>query len=127
MRGAAFFSWQFPGKGAITVDLTVTGRHVDVTEAMRDHARQRTDRLSEHFIHLNRMQVTLDMDGGSHVVEIIATPRRGDPLIAHGRTEDMYAAIDQAADKIEEQLRRLKERTKDKRQRRPTGEIPPEK
>jgi putative sigma-54 modulation protein len=108
------------------VDLTVTGRHIDVTEAMREHARQRTDRLSEHFIHLNRMQVTLDMDGGAHVVEMIASPRRGDPIISRGHTEDMYSAIDMAADKMEEQLRRLKERTKDKRQRGRTGEVPPE-
>ena len=101
------------------MELTITGRHVDVTEAMRDHARSRTDRLSEHFLRLFRMRVTLDIDNGAHTAEIIASPRRGNPLVACGRARDMYAAIDAAADKMEGELRRLKDRVKDHRARRP--------
>jgi len=110
------------------VQLTITGRHVDVTDAMRDYARQRAERLSDHFLRLNRMQVTLDINNGAYEAEFIAVPRRGRSLVAHARTGGMYKAIDAAADRLEQQLRRLKEKVKDHRNRRVpeegTGERP---
>ena len=104
------------------MDLTITGRHVEITDAMRDYARQRTDRLSEHFLRLSRLRVMLTMDNGAHTVEFIATPRRGNPLVARGRANDMYAAINVAADKMEAELRKLKDRVKEHRVRQPATE-----
>jgi len=99
------------------LQVSISGRHVNVTHAMREHARQRGERLAEHFIPVTRLQVTLDIDGKAHVVEMIASMSRGDPLVAHASTEDMYSAIDLAAEKLEHQLRRLKDKVRDHRPR----------
>ena len=99
------------------MQVSISGRHMNVTHAMREHARQRGERLAEHFIPVTRLQVTLDVDGKAHIVEMIASLSRGDPLVAHASTEDMYGAIDLAAEKLEHQLRRLKDRVRDHRRR----------
>ena len=99
------------------MDVSISGRHVDVTEAMREHAKQRGEQLAEHFMPVARFQVTLDIDGKAHAVEMIASMSRGDPLVAHASTEDMYSAIDLAAEKLEHQLRRLKDKIRHHRPR----------
>ncbi len=99
------------------MQVSISGRHVDVTNAMREHAQQRGERLGDHFMPIDRLQVTLEIDGKAHAVEMIASMQKGDPLVAHSRTEDMYSAIDLAAEKLEHQLRRLKDKVRRHRPR----------
>ena len=98
------------------MDLTIAGRHVDVTDAMRAHARERVHRLERYSPHLTRVTVTLAIEGERHSAEIVAGVRRHGELVAKTETHDMYQAIDQATEKIEKQLHRLERRVKDRRE-----------
>ena len=95
--------------------ITITGRHVDVTEAMREHARERLERLADNFARLTHVEATLDIDNAKHAVELVAKIARGAPHVVRARTADMYSAIDAAADKLEAQLRKEKEKVKERR------------
>ncbi len=94
--------------------LSVTARHMDVTEAMRSYAEQKVARLPRLFNGLQSVVVTFDMDGGQHVVEIVATGTHKSVFVAHHRGEDMYACVDQCVHKLEQQLRRHKDRVRDR-------------
>ena len=92
------------------MNLVVAGRHVDVTEAMKNYARQKVEKLSKYFNRLSSVKVTMDIEAGKHSVEIVATAVKGATLVAHHKDDDMYAAIDLATAKLERQLKRLKEK-----------------
>ncbi len=98
------------------MDLTISGRHVAVTDAMREHARQRVKKLERYGSHLMRVKVTLSIHGDRHEAEIVGVVRGRGDLVAKCETHDMYLAIDQTTVKMEKQLHKLEERFRDRRE-----------
>lgn len=97
--------------------ITVTGRHVDVTEGMKDHAIDRIERLKHYFSRIIEVLVVMDMEKKyQHKVEIIVKANHMQ-FQATEKTDDMYASIDSAADKIQRQLIKYKDKIKDHRPR----------
>ncbi len=98
------------------MEVTISGRHVAVTDAMRERARERAQRFEEFSRNVMRLKVTLTIEGERHMAEFIATVRRKGEVVARGESHDMYLSIDQAVAKLEKQLHRLEERIKLRRQ-----------
>ena len=97
------------------MNVTISGRHVAVTDAMREHARVRAERLERLSEHLMGAKITLSMEGGRQIAEIVASVRRHGEMVAKSESHDMYLSIDQATSKIEKQLQKLEERSRGKR------------
>jgi len=97
------------------VDVTISGRHVAVTDAMRDHARQRAEKLEALSQHLMHVKITLSIEPGRQIAEIIASVRKHGEMVAKSESHDMYAAIDGAIAKIEKQLHKIEDRFRTKR------------
>jgi putative sigma-54 modulation protein len=87
------------------VDVTIAGRRVDVTEPMERHIRQHIDRLPRFDGKIQYLTVTLAVDAGDQLVEIIAKCHRAD-LVAEAQSHDMYQSIDEAFGKMERQISR---------------------
>jgi len=88
------------------MDIEITGRHVDVTDSMRDYAEKRLGKLEDEFPRLDSAHVIMDIQKYMHIAEVIVHARRHIRLEAKESSESMYASIDQVVDKIEKQLRR---------------------
>lgn len=87
------------------MDIEITGKHVEVTEPMERHVRQHIGRLPKYADLIQYMTVTLRMDSGNLVSEIIAKCPWAD-LFAEGKDHDFYKSIDEAFSKIEHRLTR---------------------
>jgi len=97
------------------LEISITGRHVEITGALRAHVEERANRLTRHFDRISEGDVTLTRDGSTCAAEVRVPAVRGRKIIALARDEEMYAAIDKAMDKADSQLRRLKEKLADHR------------
>jgi len=95
------------------VNTVVKARHMDVTDAMRQHVQEKLGKLPRIFGAAQTAEVTLDVEAGQSVVEIVVEAPHRTTLVATHRAEDMYACIDQCYKKMSEQLRRHKDRVKD--------------
>jgi putative sigma-54 modulation protein len=94
--------------------FTITGKHIDITEAIRKHAEQKTSKLPKYYNSINQVEVIIDGNqGGSTSVEIIARGEHSKVFIVTERGEDAYRCIDLAVHKLERQLRRKKGRERD--------------
>jgi putative sigma-54 modulation protein len=87
------------------VEVQIAGRHVAVTEQMDGHIRERIEKLPPFAEKAQYVSVTLAVDSGSQVVEIVARSGRAD-LVAQASSHDMYQSIDEAFQKLERQLAR---------------------
>ncbi len=94
------------------MQVEIAGRHMDVTEPMEIQIRQHVEKLPRFDDKIQYLTVTLDTDGGSNLVEIIAKCHRSD-LVAEARGHDMYQTIDEAFAKIGRQIRRLHDKLVD--------------
>ncbi|MCX6357989.1 MAG: ribosome-associated translation inhibitor RaiA [Candidatus Aureabacteria bacterium] len=101
-------------KAAITragnsIQPTVTGRHVDVTNSMKEYAREKLGRVMRERPHLNEVHVIMDVEKYRHRLEVAARGKNLD-LFCKEETDDMYTSIDRAVAKLERQLLKFKER-----------------
>jgi len=91
--------------------FTITGKHVDITEAIRAHASDKTAKLPKYYDSLTEVGVVVESGKGGNVeVEILAKAKRRKPFVAKVTGLDAYTCIDLAVHKLEEQLRRAKTR-----------------
>jgi putative sigma-54 modulation protein len=96
------------------VDVSVAARHMEVTDAMRDYARDKVSKLPRLYDGLHSADVTFAMEGSEYVVEIVAHGRRKSVFVARRQGKELYACLDQCVHKLEGQLRRHKDRVRDR-------------
>jgi putative sigma-54 modulation protein len=94
------------------MQLTVTGHHLDVTPALRDYVEKKLDRIARHFDKVIDIHCVLTVEKLSHMAE--ATLKiSGGHIHAEATQENMYAAIDVLADKLDRQVTKHKEKRGD--------------
>ena len=95
--------------------FTISGKHIEITEAIRKHAEDKTSKLSRYYNSINQVEVIIDGNhGGSNIsVEIIARAEHSKVFVGTETGEDAYSCIDIAAHKLERQLRRVKSKERD--------------
>jgi len=94
--------------------FTITGKHIDITEAIRKHAEQKTSKLPKYYSSINQVEVIIDgQPGGNTSVEIIARAEHSKVFVGTETGQDIYRCIDLAVRKIERQLRRAKGKERD--------------
>jgi len=94
------------------MQITITARHFDLTNAIRDHIEANAERLDRYFDHILSVHFILALENGVSRVEIILhVPRHN--FRAEASDNDMYLAIDMSLDKMEAQIKKLKDKWKD--------------
>lgn len=91
------------------MQITVSGHHVEVTDAMRDYVNTKVSKLHRHFDQITNTDVTLTVEKLVQKAEATVHVAGAD-LFAHAESEDMYAAIDGMTDKLDRQLIKHKEK-----------------
>ncbi|HAD10108.1 MAG TPA: ribosome-associated translation inhibitor RaiA [Porticoccaceae bacterium] len=91
------------------MQLTISGHHLDVTEAIHDYVTNKIGRLERHNDHITNVAVILSVD--KLVQKAEATVHgNGVELFADSEHEDLYAAVDALVDKLDRQLIKRKEK-----------------
>ncbi len=93
------------------MQITVSGHHVDITPALRDYVNSKLSKLQRHFDNITNTAVTLTVEKLIQKAEATVHVAGAD-LFAACESEDMYAAIDSLADKLDRQVIKHKEKLK---------------
>jgi putative sigma-54 modulation protein len=95
-----------------TMQVNLSGHHVEITPPLRSYVEKKIARILRHCDRVIDVQCTLTVEKLRHEAE--STIRLSGTTV-HAATvhDDMYAAIDLMADKLDEQVRRHKEKHRD--------------
>ncbi|HTP27432.1 MAG TPA: ribosome-associated translation inhibitor RaiA [Anaeromyxobacteraceae bacterium] len=103
------------------MQVNITFRHLDSTEALKAHAREKVEHIQRYIDQPSEAHVVLYLESLEHHADINL---KAGHFLLRGRAKsgDMYASIDAAAEKIERQLKKHKEKLKNhKSVERPNG------
>lgn len=95
--------------------LSISGHHIDVTEALKDYVREKLGRLERHYHQITNVHVVLSVEKHDQKAEATAHVS-GAELFADAVSQDLYAAIDMLADKLDRQLVKHKEKALNRHQ-----------
>ena len=110
------------------MDFEYTGRHIDVTPALRAHVEEHFGKIGNLFEGATtaRAHVVIDVVKNRHIAEILFHWREH-TLTAKDTNADMYQALTRCIDKIEKQALKLKKKIIDRRQEAmPTSAVAPD-
>lgn len=93
------------------MDVRTTARRVKLTPAIQDHLEQRLSKFKRYVPELDQVEVKLSSEKHRYKAEILLHVRHRD-RVAQEEAPDLREAIDGAASRLENQLRRLKDRNK---------------
>jgi ribosome hibernation promoting factor len=103
---------ELPAEGGEVMQLSVTGHHVEVTQALREYVGTKLAKIERHFDHMTDIHCILTVEKLVHKAE--ATVYMGGGTIhADSTQDDMYAAIDMLVDKLDRQVKKHKEKLTD--------------
>jgi len=91
------------------MQVNITFRHLDPTEALKTHVKERVEHVQRYIDRPTEAHAVLHVENLDHHAEI--TVKAGRFLLrGTAKSQDMYASIDAAADRIEKQLKKHKGR-----------------
>ena len=104
------------------MNVSISGHHISVTEAMDTAVREKLEKVERHFDQIQSIKVILSLDnsgandGGkkSHKAEAIMRVS-GQEMFVQALEDDMYKAINEMADKLDRQVRKYKTRQERKK------------
>jgi putative sigma-54 modulation protein len=91
------------------MNVTVTGQHMEITPAIRQHVEEKMQRVKRHFDHPIDINVVLSVEKLLQKVEANVHLNGKDIFVETSNT-DMYVAIDEMSHTLDRQIIRHKEK-----------------
>jgi len=97
------------------VQINVTARHGHLSDATRAKVIAKVEKLGKYFDRLTSIAVTVDLEHSEKpTVELNVSAEHKHDFVAQETAAEMWAAVDGAVQKIEQQLRKYKEKVLDR-------------
>ena len=92
------------------MQFNITGKHLDVSDAMREQVANMLDRLAQRHPQVSNAQITLQTEKHEKLADATLHLEHGGDIRGSARHDDMYQSLHLLEDVLEKQLRRAKGR-----------------
>jgi putative sigma-54 modulation protein len=111
-------------KESTAVQVAITSRHGHLSPGAQEHIRQKAEKLLTYFERVTAITVTTDLERDNAVVEILVDAEHKHNFVATETAPNVLAAFDSALHKMEQQIRKYKEKIQDHRRTTPLSDLP---
>ncbi len=91
------------------MEVTITGKQLDITPALKQYVESRAKKIEKYTLKPTQAIFTLKVEKYRHLAEVLVKVN-GFILQSEQETDEMYASVDKAMNKIERQLKKHKEK-----------------
>ncbi|HAD99426.1 MAG TPA: ribosome-associated translation inhibitor RaiA [Gammaproteobacteria bacterium] len=96
------------------MQLSISGHHLDITEAIKQHSIEKLSKIKHHFDHLININMVLGVEKDVQKAEATIHISGAD-LFAKAESDNLYVSIDQMVNKLDSQIKKHKEKLNDHR------------
>jgi putative sigma-54 modulation protein len=102
--------------GDSSVQTTISARHGHLSPASQERITEKVETVRRFFDRVTAISVTVDLEHSDRAnLELRVRAEHHDEFVAVAEADTVYAALDSAIEKMENQLRRFKEKLKEHR------------
>jgi len=106
------------------VNVEFSAKNLDLTEALKNRAHYKLGKIARVAGEIQSAHITFELDGHQHRVEMTVHVDHLGHYKARAESEDMYVSLREAADNIERQAKKDRDRRKDRHRHGPKpGEV----
>jgi len=97
------------------VQINISTRHGHLSDASQEKLKAKADKLLRFFDRLTSIEITVDLsDDTSPQVDLNVSAEHKHDFVSHVRSDTLWGAVDAAISKMEQQLRRYKEKVQER-------------
>ena len=97
------------------MQLSVTGRHIQITDPMRRYAEEKASKLQRFYDRIESIDVILEQESSKFRVEVVVRADHRNTFVGQVGADDFYESIDLVVDKLERQLKKHKEKHRNRK------------
>ena len=107
------------------MQVEITCRHDSISNEFRDYVSQKAEKLLHYFERVTAIQVTFDFEGDRVRAEMLVDAEHKHDFVTHheASASEVGACFDQVLSKMEQQIRKYKEKLVDHRRDKPMNEF----
>jgi putative sigma-54 modulation protein len=105
------------------VQIKITSRHGHLNEDTQEFIRQKANKLLHLFPRIMMIEVVVDLNTDAKFVEFLVSAEHKHDFVANDTSKDVLTAVDTVLHKLEQQVRKYKERIQDHRRTPPLGDV----
>jgi putative sigma-54 modulation protein len=91
------------------MNIIVTGRHLEVTAALKTYAEKKIKKIGRYLSNISEAVVTISVEKYRHKAEVLLKVN-GVLIQAEGVTGEVYSSIDEVVEKLGRQIKKYKEK-----------------
>ena len=96
------------------MQIKVSARHGHLSPASQSKITAKVSRLKRYFDRITALNVTVDLENSAlPAVEIVASAEHFHDMVSHEHSGQLWRSVDGAVQKLEQQLRKHKEKVRD--------------
>ena len=96
------------------MQMNISVRHGHVSDATRAMILEKLEKLPRLYDRVSSIEITVDLEHRDHPVVDLKVSSKKHDFVAAGKAEKLLAAVDAVIDKMEQQLRKHKEKVLDR-------------
>jgi putative sigma-54 modulation protein len=94
-----------------SMQINISTRHGDISDASKEKIKQKVEKMQRFFDRLTSVDVTVDLKKADEPsIEVVVRPEKRDDFIASYQSNDMFGSLDQVVAKLEQQIKKHKEK-----------------
>lgn len=97
------------------MEISVTGRHVEVTEPMRQFVREKVSRLQRLYDRIEAIEVIASRESARFLTEMVLRTDHKQTIVAQTEADEFHESVDLVIDKMERQLREHKDKLRNRK------------
>lgn len=105
------------------MQVAISCRHGSIRDDVRETLQRKAEKLLTYFERVAAISLTVDFDKDRVNVEIMVDAEHRHSMVASDSGDDVLTAFDGALHKMEQQIRKYKEKIQDHRRDRPLNEV----
>lgn len=95
--------------------FSITGRHIEISEAMESYAREKSERLQRYYDRIESIEVIINQETTVFRVELVVHTNHRHTFVGQVDAPEYNEAIDLVVDKLERQLVKHKEKVRNRK------------
>lgn len=93
------------------MQIQVTARHGHLSEETQDRLKAKAEKLVRHFDRLTSIEWVVDLQDPKHPkVELLVSAEHKHDFVSHEASENLLTAVEAAVHKMDQQLRKYKDK-----------------
>ncbi len=105
------------------MQVAITCRHGSITQDLREYITRKSEKVGRYLGEVSEIDVTIEFENSRVSVEMLVEIEGYHTIVAHVEGDDVGATFDKTLSKMEQQVHRYKEKSRDHRRDKPVSEV----